>query len=150
MAKTVKKIEILNKKAGFNFHIEDRYEAGMQLKGTEVKSIRNHQLNMGDSYCFMNEGELYVKNMHISEFQQASYGAHDPLRERKLLLNKRELRKIEQKIKTKGYAVFPIKLYESDRGFFKLEIGLGQGKKTFDKRDDLKEKDIKRDLQRFK
>jgi SsrA-binding protein len=103
---------------------------------------------MGDGYCYLENGELFLKNMHISEWKQASYDAHEPLRDRKLLLNKRELARIEGRIKSKGYAVFPVRLFESDRGFFKLEIGLGQGKKTFDKREDIKEKDIKRDLDR--
>lgn len=150
MAKGIKKIEIANKRAGFNFHIEESYEAGMQLVGTEVKSIRNHSVNMGDGYCVMQDGELFLKNIHISEFSFASFNSHEPMRDRKLLLNKRELRKIEMKIKSKGYTVFPIRLFENERGIFKLEIGLGQGKKTFDKRDDLKAKDIARDIQRYK
>ena len=150
MAKGVKKIEILNKRAGFNFHIEEKYEAGIPLVGTEVKSIRNNSVNMGDAYCSMYDGELFLKNMHISEFNFASYNSHVPMRDRKLLLNKKELKKIDMKIKSKGYTVFPIKLYENERGLFKIEIGLGQGKKTFDKRDDLKAKDIARDIQRYK
>jgi len=150
MAKGIKKIEISNKRARFNFHIEETYEAGMQLVGTEVKSIRNNSVNMGDGYCVLLDGELFLKNIHISEFSLASYNSHEPMRDRKLLLNKRELRKIEMKIKSKGYTVFPIRLYENERGIFKMEIGLGQGKKTFDKRDDLKEKDIARDIQRYK
>jgi SsrA-binding protein len=150
MAKGIKKIEISNKRARFNFHIEETYEAGMQLVGTEVKSIRNNSVNMGDGYCVLLDGELFLKNIHISEFSFASYNSHEPMRDRKLLLNKRELRKIEMKIKSKGYTVFPIRLFENERGIFKMEIGLGQGKKTFDKRDDLKEKDIARDIQRYK
>lgn len=148
MSKGTKKIEILNRKASFNFHIEERFEAGMELKGSEVKSIRSNSVNMGDGYCYLENGELFLKNIHISEWKQASYDAHEPLRDRKLLLNKRELARIESRIKSKGYAVFPVRLFESERGFFKMEIGLGQGKKTFDKRDDIKEKDIKRDLDR--
>ncbi len=143
-----KKIEILNRKARFNFHVEDTFVAGMQLLGSEVKSIRNNAVNMGDGYCQMNDGELFLKNIHISEWKQQGFEVHEPMRERKLLLNKRELLKIEAKIKSKGYAVFPIRLFEGERGIFKMEIGLGQGKKTFDKRDDLKEKDIQRDLDR--
>lgn len=148
MSKGVKKIEIHNRKASFNYHIEERFEAGMELRGSEVKSIRSNSVNMGDGYCYMENGELFLRNVHISEWKQASYDAHEPMRDRKLLLNKRELAKIEARIKSKGYAVFPVKLFESDRGFFKLEIGLGQGKKTYDKREDLKEKDIQRDLDR--
>jgi len=148
VSKGVKKIEIHNRKASFNYHIEERFEAGMELRGSEVKSIRSNSVNMGDGYCYMENGELFLRNVHISEWKQASYDAHEPMRDRKLLLNKRELAKIEARIKSKGYAVFPVKLFESDRGFFKLEIGLGQGKKTYDKREDLKEKDIQRDLDR--
>jgi SsrA-binding protein len=148
VSKGIKKIEIHNRKASFNYHIEERFETGMELRGSEVKSIRSNSVNMGDGYCYMENGELFLRNVHISEWKQASYDAHEPMRDRKLLLNKRELAKIEARIKSKGYAVFPVRLFESDRGFFKLEIGLGQGKKTFDKREDLKEKDIQRDLDR--
>jgi SsrA-binding protein len=148
--KTHKRVEIVNRKAGFNFHIEQRYEAGIALMGGEVKSIRDNNVNMGDAYCLYEDGELWLKNMHISEFKQSSYNKHEPLRTRKLLLNRQELAKIEAKIKTKGYAVFPIRLYENERGFLKLEIGLGQGKKTYDKREDLKEKDIKKDMERMR
>lgn len=143
-----KKIEIINRKARFNFHVEESFVAGMQLLGSEVKSIRNNSVNMGDGYCQMNEGELFLKNIHISEWNQQGFGVHEPMRDRKLLLKKRELSRIETKIKSKGYAVFPVRLFEGDRGIFKIEIGLGQGKKTFDKRDDLKEKDIKREMDR--
>ncbi len=144
----VQKVEIVNRKANFNFHIEEKFEAGIQLLGPEVKSIRNHAINIGDGYCRMQEGELWLMNVHISEWKQSSYNAHEPMRNRKLLLNKREIQRIDSRIKTKGYTVFPIKLFENERGIFKVEIGLGQGKKTFDKREDLKEKDIKRDMDR--
>ncbi|PHX91810.1 MAG: SsrA-binding protein [Flavobacteriales bacterium] len=147
---TKKNIQIVNRKAGFNFHIEERYEAGMVLLGGEVKSIRNNSVNMGDAYCLFEEGVLWVKNMHISEFRQSSFNPHDPMRNRKLLLKKQQLRRIEAKTNTKGYAIFPIRLFENERGILKLEIGLGQGKKTFDKRDDIKERDIAREMQRSK
>lgn len=142
------RIQIVNRKAKFNYHIEETLIAGMQLLGTEVKSIRNQQVNLGDGYCYVLDGELFIKNVHISEWKQKGFDVHEPLRERKLLLNKRELRKVEARIKTKGYSVFPIKLFESERGFFKLELGLGQGKKNYDKREDIKEKDIQRDIDR--
>ena len=138
----------LCRKAKFNYHIEDTLLAGIQLLGTEVKSIRNQQVNLGDGYCYFLDGELYIKNVHISEWKQKGFDVHEPMRDRKLLLNKRELKKVESSIKTKGYAVFPVKLIESDRGFFKIELGLGQGKKNYDKREDIKEKDIKRDIER--
>lgn len=145
-----KRIEILNRKAGFNFHVDEKYQAGVVLTGTEVKSIRNASLNMGDAYCYFEDGELYLKNLHISEFKQASFGAHEPMRNRKLLLTKKELKKLGQKAKIKGNTIFPIRLYENDRGIFKMEIGIGTGKKLFDKREDLKEKDAKRDMERHK
>jgi SsrA-binding protein len=148
MKKPIKKIVISNKKANFNFHIEEKFEAGLALLGSEVKSVRNNSVNMGDGYCQIKDGELFLKNVHISDWKQSSFEAHETMRERKLLLKKRELHRIEQKIKSKGYTIFPIRLFENDRGIFKMEIGLGQGKKTFDKRDDLKEKDIKRELDR--
>lgn len=142
------RIQIVNRKAKFNYHIEETLIAGMQLLGTEVKSIRNQQVNLGDGYCYVLDGELFIKNVHISEWKQKGFDVHEPLRERKLLLTKRELRKVESRIKTKGYSVFPVKLFESERGIFKLELGLGQGKKNYDKREDIKEKDIQRDIER--
>jgi SsrA-binding protein len=145
-----KKIEIVNRKAGFNYHVDEKYSAGMVLTGAEVKSIRANNVNMGDAYCFFESGELFIKNLHISEFKQASFGVHDPLRNRKLLLNKKELKKLSTKAKVKGTAIFPIKIFENERGIFKLEIGVGQGKKLYDKREDMKEKDVKRELERFK
>jgi SsrA-binding protein len=145
-----KRIDIPNKKAGFNFHIEDKYAAGMMLQGSEVKSVRAHNLNMGDAYCVFENGELFVRNLHISEFKQASFAKHEPMRQRKLLLSKKELKKLEQKAKTKGYTIFPIRIFENERGIFKMEIGIGQGKKMYDKREDLKEKDVKRDLEKYK
>lgn len=144
-----KKIEILNKKAGFNFHIEQKYEAGIILTGSEVKSVRNRNVNMGDSYCFFEDKELWLKNLHISEWKTAHGQTHDPMRDRKLLLNKQELKKIDQKIKSKGFAMFPIRLFENDRGLFKLELGLGTGKKEFDKRDDIKQREAKRELSKI-
>ena len=146
--KANKRVHIVNRKAKFNYHIEDTLLAGIQLLGSEVKSIRNQQVNLGDGYCYFLDGELYIKNVHISEWKQKGFDVHEPMRDRKLLLNKRELKKVESSIKTKGYAVFPVKLIESDRGFFKIELGLGQGKKNYDKREDIKEKDIKRDIER--
>ncbi len=144
-----KHIDITNRKASFNYHIEDKYQAGMVLSGGEVKSIRAGNINISDAYCYFDNGELWVKNLHISEFKQVSYNKHYPLRDRKLLLNKKELKKITNKAKIKGTAIFPIRLFENERGILKLEIGIGTGKKQFDKRDDIKEKDVKRELDRM-
>lgn len=145
-----KRIDIVNRKAGFNYQVEEKFQAGMVLTGSEVKSIRASNLNMGDAYCYMEDGELWLKNLHISEFKQASHSNHDPMRNRKLLLTKKELKKLGQITKTKGIAMFPIRLYENERGIFKMEIGVGHGKKLYDKRDDMKEKDAKRELERFR
>lgn len=150
MADQRKKIEIKNKKALFNYSIEMTFEAGIVLAGTEVKSIRNGSANFGDAYCYFASGELFIKNMQISPWKQASYNNHDPMAERKLLLKKIELKKIEAKSKEKGYTIFPIRLFESDRGFFKVDIGLGKGKKEFDKRDDIKEREAKREMDRIR
>ena len=146
-----KKIEIVNRKAGFEYHTEDKYVAGIVLTGPEVKSIRANNLNLGDAYGMVQDGELFLKNMHISEFKQAmGFGEQLPLRERKLLLTKKELQRLGAKVKNKGYTIFPMRLFENERGIFKVEIGIGQGKKTYDKRDDLKERDMKRELERYK
>lgn len=144
-----KKIDIVNRKAKFNYHVDEKYTAGMLLTGGEVKSIRNGNVNISDAYCYFENGELFTKNLHISEFKQVSYNAHDPLRDRKLLLNKKELKKLWNKAKIKGTAVFPIRLFENERGIFKLEIGVGSGKKNFDKRDDIKERDLDREMNRY-
>lgn len=145
-----KAINILNRKAGYEYHTDIKFTAGLVLTGTEVKSIRNGNANISDAYCMMENGELIIKNMHISEFKQGSFNQHETLRNRKLLLNKHELKKITSRLKEKGTAVFPIKLYASERGILKLDIGVGKGKKSFDKRDDIKTKDIQRELSRIK
>lgn len=145
-----KPIEILNRKAGFNYHAEQKFVAGIMLSGTEVKSIREGNVNMGDAYCYAEDNEVWLLNMHISPFRQGSFGQHEPMRQRKLLLNKREIKKITVLAKNKGIALFPIRLFENEKGIFKLEMGVGPGKKTHDKRDDLKEKDIQREISRLK
>lgn len=145
-----KNIHIVNRKANFEYHLESKYTAGIVLTGTEVKSIRNGHASISEAYCMMSDGELFIKNMHISEFKQGSFNRHEPLRDRKLLLNKTELRKIASKLKEKGCAVFPLKLYPNERGIFKLDIGVGRGKKSYDKREDIKSKDIARELSRIK
>lgn len=146
----IKAVNIVNRKAGFEYHLDLKFTAGLVLSGTEVKSIRSGNANISDAYCMLEEGELVVKNMHISEFKQGSYNNHEPLRTRKLLLTKQELKKLTSRIKEKGTAVYPIRLYASDRGFLKLDIGVGKGKKSFDKRDDIKQKDIQRELSKIK
>lgn len=141
-------INIKNKKAFFEYEIIDKYVAGIQLQGTEIKSIREGRAGLVDSYCQFFSGELYVKNMHISEYKFGSLNNHESKRERKLLLQKRELDKLERKLKESGLTLVPLRLFMTDRGLAKLEIALAKGKKTYDKRETLKRKDAKRDIDR--
>lgn len=143
-------INIKNRRASYEFSFLDTFVAGMQLRGTEIKSIREGKAQLQDAYCFFNGGELFIKQMHIAQFTEGSYNNHITDRERKLLLNKRELKKLESKLEEKGLSVIPTRLFINDRGFAKLEIALAKGKKLFDKRDSIKDKDIKRDLERIK
>jgi len=144
-----KKINIQNKKAGFEFEIIDRYEAGIVLRGSEIKAIRNGGGSINEAFCLMRDGELFIKNMNIPEYSHGGYANHVPVTMRKLLLRKRELERIDAKIREKGLSVLPLRLFISDRGFAKLEVGVGRGKKKFDKRDSLKEKDTKREVDRM-
>ncbi len=139
-------MEIVNRKANFEYYFDDKYIAGIVLRGTEIKSIRAGKVSFVDSFCYFNNGELYVKNLHIAIYEQGTYTNHDPVRERKLLLNKRELRKLESKIKEKGYSIIPLKFFFSEKGLAKLEIGLGKGKKLYDKRESIKEREVRRQI----
>lgn len=139
-----------NKKAVFEYHIETKYEAGIVLTGTEIKSVRASQANLADSFCVFINGELWVKGMHISEYKEASYNNHAAKRDRKLLLRQPELRKLASKMKEKGYTLIPVRLYINDKGLAKLEIALARGKKLFDKREDLKKKDDTLEMSRIK
>jgi len=143
-------IEFVNRKAGFDYFFESKYVAGLVLKGTEVKSLREGKLSFNDSYCFFNQGELFVKSLHISEYAYGTLVNHEPLQERKLLLTKRELKRLESKIKEKGYSIIPIRIFFSDKGLAKIEIGLGKGKKQYDKRNVIKERESDRELKRMK
>lgn len=126
----------------------EEYAAGMVLTGTEIKSVREGKVSMADAYCFFNKGELYVKNLNISRYDNGTYFNHDPLRERKLLLTRRELRKLENKLTDKGLTIIPTRLFINDGGLAKMEIALAKGKKLYDKRDSIKEKDMKREQDR--
>ncbi len=144
-----KEIHIVsNRKASFEFHILSTFEAGIQLTGTEIKSVRESQVSLSDAYCLFLEEGLYVRGMHIAEYRQGTYNNHETKRDRKLLLNKTELRKLSGKVKEKGFSIIPLRLYITERGFAKLEIGLAKGKKMYDKRQDIKEKDLKREMNR--
>ncbi len=139
---------IKNKKASFEYSFILSFTAGMMLTGTEVKAIREGKATLSESFCVMINGNLWVKNMHISEFKQGSYNNHEPKRLRKLLLNKNEIAKIQSKLKEKGLTIIPIQLFFNERGYAKLEIALARGKKTFDKREDIKKKDQQREIAR--
>lgn len=141
-------MEISNRKAYHDYFFEAKYIAGMVLAGTEIKSLRNGKASFVDSYCYFHDGELFVKSLHISEYSYGTYNNHEPLQERKLLLTKRELRKLEAKTTEKGYSIIPLKIFLTDKGFFKMEIGLGKGKKLFDKRETIKERETDRDIKR--
>jgi SsrA-binding protein len=121
----------------------------MILLGTEVKSLRNGRASFNDSYCIFNKGELWLKSLHISEYSHGTVNNHDPLRDRKLLLKKRELAKLEAKIKEKGYTIIPLRIFFTDKRLAKIEIGLGKGKKQYDKRETIKERDNDRELKRY-
>lgn len=146
--KFVKNVEIINKKAKHEFSFLYTIDAGILLQGTEIKSIRLAKVNMSDAYCLIKKGELFVNNIHISEYKYGTYNNHEPKRPRKLLIKKLELKKLHTKVKEKGFTIVPYRLFISDRGFAKLEIALAKGKKDFDKRHTLKEKDAKRDMAR--
>ena len=142
------KINIQNKKAGFEFEIIERYETGIVLRGSEIKVIRNGGGSISEAFCIMRDGELFIKNMNIPEYSHGGYANHEPVTLRKLLLTKRELKRIDSRMREKGLSVIPLRLFMSERGFAKLEIGVGKGKKKFDKRESLKEKDTKREMDR--
>ncbi|MBN7815385.1 SsrA-binding protein [Algoriphagus pacificus] len=142
-------INIKNKKASFQFEFIDTYVCGMVLKGTEIKSIREGKVSLTESFCIFLRGELYVRQMHIAPYSMAASYNHEAVRDRKLLLSKKELEKLETKSDEKGLSIIPVRIFINDRGLAKMEIALGRGKKLHDKRNDLKEKDAKRELQRM-
>ena len=142
--KTSNNITIKNRKASFEYTFLDTYVAGIQLIGVESKSIRNGNVNLSEAYCVFQQGELYLKNTHISPYENAGFIKVDPLRDRKLLLNKNELRKLSESVSRKGLTIVPTKMFVNERGLCKVEICLCQGKKSYDKRESLKEKDLKR------
>lgn len=142
-------INIRNKRASFEYEFIDELVAGIQLFGTEIKSIRAGKASLVDSFCYFSNGELFVKGMHIAEYRFGSYYNHEEKRERKLLLNRKELDKLDRKTKESGLSIVPISLFINKKGFAKLKIALCRGKKNYDKRESLKEKDHKRDIDRL-
>ena len=140
--------EIINRKAKYEYHLIQSYEAGLVLKGTEVKSLRLGLANMSDAWCVFEDDELYLKQLHISEYEHASMSQHESKASRKLLLKKTELKKLERRVTEKGLTIIPYRIYFSERGHAKCEIWLAQGKKEFDKRNTIKERDVRRDIDR--
>ncbi|RED45942.1 SsrA-binding protein SmpB [Seonamhaeicola aphaedonensis] len=146
-----KKINILNKKARFQYEILDKYTAGIVLSGTEIKSIRNSKASIAESFCeFNGHGELFVVNMTIEEYSHGTYYNHKPKATRKLLLNRRELKKLEKEVQNTGLTIIPLRLFINEKGFAKLDIALARGKKLFDKRETIKDRDNKRNIDRIK
>jgi len=143
------RINIRNKKAYFNYEILDKLVAGMQLTGTEIKSIRMGKASLSDSFCLFRENELWVTNMRISAYDHGSYNNHEPYRDRKLLLNRKELNKLEKQTREKGLTIIALRVFINENGYAKLEIALAKGMKKYDKREAIKKKDMKRDMERL-
>ncbi len=143
-------INIRNRQAGFEYELLDKYVAGIVLTGTEIKSIREGKVNLQDGYCYINNGEMFVKGVTISPYAQGTHYNHEATRERKLLLKRSEIKKMEGKIEEKGLTLVPLRLFINDRGFAKMEIAIGRGKKLHDKRNSIKEREAKRELNRMK
>ena len=142
--------EIVNRKAVHEYHFNSKFEAGIVLQGSEIKSIRTGQVNLKDAYCLFVDGELFIKSMYIREYDNATHTNHEARRDRKLLLKRQELKKLGRRVNEKGFSIVPYRVYFTDRNFVKVEIALAQGKKSFDKRESIKAKDAKRDLDRMR
>jgi SsrA-binding protein len=143
-----KTVDIQNKRASFEYFFIDKFTAGIQLQGTEIKSIRLGKVNVTDAFCLFVEEELWVRGLHISKYELGTYANHDPIRDRKLLLTKKELSKLNTKLKDQGLTIVPTRLYINEKGLAKIDIALAKGKKLYDKRNTLKEKDQKREMER--
>lgn len=142
-------ISIKNRSAYYEYFIDATYQAGLVLLGTEVKSLRDGRASFNDSYCIIHKGEIWIKSLHISPYSHGTVNNHDSNRDRKLLLQKREIKKIEAKLKEKGYTLIPLRIYMNDRNLIKIEIGLAKGKKLYDKRESIKKRDVERDLKKY-
>ncbi|MBM3415014.1 MAG: SsrA-binding protein SmpB [Bacteroidetes bacterium] len=141
--------ELKNRQAFHEYFIDSKYEAGMVLLGTEVKSLREGKASFNDSYCIVHKGEVWLKSLHIAEYSHGTVNNHDPLRDRKLLLQKREIKKIEAKLKEKGYTLVPLRIFFNEKNLAKTEIGLVKGKKLHDKRESIRRRDAERDMKRY-
>src|SRR5512146_1965630 len=142
-------MEIKNRASYHEYFIDDKWVAGMVLTGTEVKSLRAGKASFNDSYCIVHKGEVWIKSLHIAEYSHGTVNNHDPIRDRKLLLQKREIKKIENKLKEKGYTLVPLHIFFNEKNLVKIEIGLGKGKKLHDKRETIKKRDVEREMKRF-
>jgi len=142
-------MEIKNRSATFEYFFDARYEAGMVLTGTEVKSLRAGKASFNDSYCMIHKGEVWIKSLYIAEYSHGTANNHEPLRERKLLLQKREIRKIETKLKDKGYTLIPLRIFFNEKNLAKVEIGLAKGKKMHDKRETIKQREMQKEMKRW-
>ena len=141
--------EFKNRSAYHEYFIDTKYEAGMILLGTEIKSIRTGKVSFNDSYCLITDGEIWLKSLNISPYSHGTTSNHDPVRDRKLLLQKREINKIVAKLKEKGYTLIPLKIFINSKNLAKIEIGLAKGKKLHDKRESIKQKDVEREMKRY-
>ena len=142
-------MEIKNRSAYHEYFFDNKYVAGIVLTGTEVKSLREGKASFNDSYCIIHKGEMWLKSLHIAEYSHGTVNNHDPVRDRKLLLQKREINKIEAKLKEKGYTLVPLLIFFNEKNFVKVEIGLGKGKKLHDKRETIKKRDVEREMKRY-
>ena len=142
-------MEIKNRSAFHEYFFDNKYVAGIVLTGTEVKSLREGKASFNDSYCIIHKGEMWLKSLHIAEYSHGTIHNHDPIRDRKLLLQKREISKIEGKLKEKGYTLIPLRIFFNEKNLIKVEIGLGKGKKLHDKRETIKKRDVEREMKRF-
>ncbi|HUR66769.1 MAG TPA: SsrA-binding protein SmpB [Chitinophagaceae bacterium] len=141
--------ELKNRQVFHEYFIDTKYEAGIVLLGTEVKSLRDGRTSFNDSFCQVHKGEIWLKSLHIAEYSHGTANNHDPLRERKLLLQKKEIKKIETKLKEKGYTLVPLRIFFNEKGLAKVEIGLARGKKLHDKRETIKQRDVEREIKRY-
>ena len=141
--------EIKNRSAFHEYFFDNKFVAGVVLTGTEVKSLREGKASFNDSYCIIHKGEMWLKSLHIAEYSHGTTNNHDPIRDRKLLLQKREITKIEGKLKERGYTLIPLRIFFNEKNLIKVEIGLGKGKKLHDKRETIKKRDVEREMKRF-
>ena len=147
-ASIVKQVDIRNRRASFEYAFLDNYTAGIVLTGTEIKSVRQGKVNLQDAYCLIHNDEMFIRQMSIAVYSEGTHYNHEPLRDRKLLLTKREIKRLTEKLKDQGLTIVPIRLFTNERGFAKIEIALAKGKKLYDKRDSIKEREVERDMQR--